>query len=183
MAKGEVWNEVVTVFKVATVKVAEARLYVAQDDTQPLPNAFQMLTSLRILGAQIDNDNTTNNFPVKDGNVSIPITVDTFKGNVQAAISNWHGTNHDGSASTDPTWDQAQKVGFVLTGVGKVTIPVAAILGLVPGIGPILRALLNALPGQKVTFSLGHIAVDIPIHRVGGKVILPARAVVPPWWP
>jgi hypothetical protein len=183
MAKGEVWNEVLTLFKVATIKVVEIRLFVAQDDTRALPDAFRMLASLRILGAQIDNDSSTNNFTVKNGNVTVPITVDTFKGNVQAEISDWHGTDGDGNSSSDSGWTKAEKVAYKLTGIGKVTIPVAAILGLVPGIGAVLKAILNALPGKQVTFSLGQVDVEIPIHRQNGKVVLPSGAVVPPWWP
>jgi hypothetical protein len=182
MAKREVWNEVRTLFRIAGVKVVEARLFVAQDDTQPLPAAFQMLVSLRVLGAQIDNDATTNNFPVSDGNVSVPIAVSAFKANVAGAITGWHGTDPDGSASTKP-WDGAEKVAYTLTGLGKVTIPVSDILALVPGVGIVLKVLLQALPGNQVTFALGQVDVDIPVHRVAGKVVLPAGALVPEWWP
>ena len=182
MAKGEVWNEVHTLFRLASIKVADARLFVAQDDTKPLPDAFQMLVSLRILGAQIDNDNKSNNFPVKDGNVNIPITVSTFKGNVAGTITNWHGTDNNGSNSAPP-WSAAEKVAYTLTATGKVSIPVSAILALVPGIGGILKILLQALPGQKVTFTVGQVNVDVPIHRVGGKVVLPPGAIAPSWWP
>lgn len=183
MARAEVWNEVRTLFKLGAVKVVEARLFVAQDDTKPLPNAFRMLVSLRILGAQIDNDGTTNNFAVANGDVTIPVSVSTFQGNVSGAVGSWHGTDGNGSASTDESWARAEKVGFSLTAISRVTIPVSDILTLVPGIGGILRILLSALPGQKVSFALGQVDVDIPIHRRGDKVILPAGAVVPEWWP
>jgi hypothetical protein len=103
--------------------------------------------------------------------------VDAFNGNVAGAITGWHGTDASGSQSADANWANAEKVAFTLTGIGKVTIPVAAILGLVPGIGTILKALLSALPGQQITFSLGQIAVEIPVHRVSGNVLSCASGV------
>ncbi len=183
MARGEVWNEVLTLFRVGPIKVIEARLFVAQDDAKPLPAAFQMLASLRILGSQIDNDGKTNNFPVKNGNVCVPIAVSTFTGNVDGTITDWHGTDWNGSPSSDDAWVDTEKVHFTLSSMGRVTIPVADILQFIPGIGGILRSLLQALPGQRVSFTLGHVAVDVPVHRVNGKVVLPANPVVPQWWP
>ena len=183
MAKGEVWNEVRTLFKLGAIKVVEARLFVAQDDSANLSNAFQMLVSLRILGAQIDDDPTTNNFPVANGSVSLPVAVARFSGNVDGAVANWHGSDPDGSNSSDPSWAKAEKVGFSLSALGKITVPVADVVSLVPGVGGILRILLNALPGQRVTFALGQVDVDIPVHRVGTAVVLPAGAQEPGWWP
>lgn len=182
MARREVWNEVRTLFKLGAVKVVEARLFVAQDDSKPLPGAFRMLVSLRILGAQIDNDNTKNTFSVANRDVTIPISVSQFQGNVAGTVSNWHGTDGNGSASTGESWAQAEKVAFSLTAISRITIPVSDILTLVPGIGVILRTLLSALPGQKVSFALGQVDVDIPVHRINGKVVLPAGAVEPEWW-
>ncbi|MGP6157183.1 MAG: hypothetical protein ACLPYS_06690 [Vulcanimicrobiaceae bacterium] len=183
MAKGEVWNEVRTLFRVGPVKVVEARLFVAQDDTKPLPSAFQMLVSLRVLGSQIDNDAKTNNFAVKDGDCCVPIAVASFTGNIDGKVVNWHGTDWNGSPSADAAWADTEKVHFSLLSMAQVTIPVADILQFIPGIGGVLRALLQALPGQRVSFTLGHVGVDIPVHRVDGKVALPRGAVVPQWWP
>jgi hypothetical protein len=56
MARGEVWYEFRTLFGVGALRVVEARLVVAQDDGVPLPVAFRMLISLRILGAQLDDE-------------------------------------------------------------------------------------------------------------------------------
>jgi hypothetical protein len=182
MAKGEVWNEVHTLFRIAGIKVVEARLFVAQDDGKPLASAYQMLVSLRVLGAQIDNDNKTNNFPVKEGDVTVPITVGNFKGTVAGKIKDFHGTDKDGNKSVPPG-DASEKVAFTLEAIGKVTIPVNEILAHVPGIGFVLKALLSALPGAKVSFVIGTVPVDVPVHRQNGKVVLPAGAVVPEWWP
>jgi len=182
MARGEVWNEFSTLFRLGASKVVEARLFVAQDDTKPLPSAFQMLVSLRVLGAEIDNDTATNNFPVKDGAVKIPIVVSTFSGNVDGMISNWHGTTANGSASTDPQWKDVERVSFTLAATGRITIPVTDILALVPGIGGLLRLLLSALPGKQISFTLGSTVVEIPVHRIDGRVVLPPNCVAPAWW-
>lgn len=184
MARGEVWNRDVMLFKIAGFNIAQARLFVAQDDSVPvLANAFRMLCSFRILGTQIDNDNTTNNFPVKNGPVAVPIAVSTFTGNVDGKLSGFQGITQAGSASTDTDWNDAEHVEFTLAALGNVAIPVSDILTLVPGIGFVLKALLGALPGRKVTFSLGQTDIHIPVLRdAAKKPILPPKAVAPAWW-
>jgi hypothetical protein len=182
MARGEVWNEIITLFRIGGVKVVEARLFVAQDDTKALPEAFAMLVSMRVLGAEIDSDTATNHFPVTNGDVKIPIAVSTFSGNLAGTISHWHGSTAAGTPSTSPAWTDAEHVAFTLSALGKVTIPVSDILALVPGIGGFLRVLLSALPGKQVGFTLGTVNVEIPVHRVSGKVELPPNAVHPAWW-
>jgi hypothetical protein len=185
MAKGEVWNESPLLLKLVGFHVVQANLFVAVDDSVPvLSNAYRMLCSLRILGAQIDNDVATNNFAVKNGPVSIPVSVNTFNGKVDGSVSLWRGVTAAGAPSTDPNWADADFVEFTLAAVGNVTIPVADILALVPTVGPILKLLLNALPGQKVSFNLSHTDVKVPVHRDGtGKAVVPPGAVVPAWWP
>jgi hypothetical protein len=182
MARGEVWSETRTLFRVGVFKIVEARLFVAQDDARPLPGAFRMLASLRILGAEIDGDTASNNFAVEDGSVSVPIAVDTFTGKLDGTIAGWEGVKGDGGAARDAPWSGAEHVRFTLSALGKVTIPVAAIFAIVPGIGLALKTLLSALPGERVAFTLGTVAVDIPIHRFNGKVSLPTGANVPAWW-
>jgi hypothetical protein len=184
MAKGEVWNETPILVKLIGAHVVQANLFVALDDSvKNLSNAYRMLCSLRILGAQIDNDNATNNFPVKNGPVSIPISVSTFSGNVDGSVSLWRGVTAAGDSSSDPNWADAEFVEFTLAAVGNVTVPVADILALVPTVGPILKLLLKALPGQKVSFNLSHTDVKVPVHRDGaGNVVIPPGSVVPTWW-
>jgi hypothetical protein len=184
MARGEVWNLDVTLFRIAGFHIAQARLFVAQDDAVPiLANAYRMLCSLRILGTQIDNDAATNNFAVKDGPIAVPVSVSTFSGSVAGKISGFQGTTKTGAASADTNWKDAEHVEFTLAAVGNVSIPVSDILALVPGIGFVLRAVLTALPGGKVNFNLGQTDIHIPVLRdTSGKPILPPKAVVPTWW-
>jgi hypothetical protein len=63
---------------------------------------------------------------------------------------------------------RAEQVGFTWTAGSYLSIPVSDILTLVPGIGRALRILLSALPGQRVSFGLGQVEVNIPVHRRGG---------------
>jgi hypothetical protein len=182
MARGEVWNQIDTLFRVGVFKIVEARLFVAQDDAKPLPKAFRMLVSIRVLGVEVDGGTGSNNFAVEDGKVCVPIDVATFGGKLDGAITGWEGVKANGTGAGSASWADAEYVRYTLAALGKVTIPVAAIFAIVPGIGSILRALLSALPGQQVAFTLGTVAVDVPIHRTNGKVTLPPRAVVPAWW-
>ena len=194
MAKGEVWTQTKELLHIGKRSIAEARFFVAQDDTQPLDKAFEMLVSLRFLGAQVDND-PSQHFPVADGSVAVKITVTTPATVVKGVIANWHGiegnadkdgnpiAGHGKSVAVGADWSKVNQVGFTLSGEGTVTVPVASILAAIPTLKFAALLLGSALPVQ-IPIEISYPPIEIPIHRdANNKVVLQPHAVTPKWWP
>jgi len=193
MAKGEVWNQTKDLLVVGNRHVAQIRLFVAQDDAKPLEDAFEMLVSLRFLGAQIDND-PSQHFPVKNGPVASNVTVTSPPTVVKGTIVNWHGVegqvvNGTAVAGRGNTvrpgsdWANVKFVGFTLVGDGTIGVPVTAILSAVPTLRFAALFLGNTLP-VEIPIEITNAPISIPVHRDGtGKVVLPPNSVAPNWWP
>jgi hypothetical protein len=193
MAKGEVWNQTKDLLVVGNRHVAQARLFIAQDDTKPLEDAFEMLVSLRFLGAQIDND-TSNHFSVRNGSVATNVNVTNPPTVVKGTIVNWHGVEgkivnnapvpgHGNTVTPGSDWSKVSFVGFTLVGDGAIGVPVAAILSAIPSVNFAMMFLGTTLP-IDIPIELSVAAISIPIHRnAAGKVVLPPNSVTPAWWP
>jgi hypothetical protein len=100
MAKREVWSQTKNLLVVGNREVAQARFFVAQDDSKPLDAAFEMLVSLRFLGAQIDSD-SSQHFPVTNVPVAVNITVTNPPTTVRSAASSAIGTASRETSSTE----------------------------------------------------------------------------------
>ena len=186
MAKAEVWSQSKDLLAIHVLggvhHVAQVRFFVAQDDTKPLSSAFEMLASLRFLGAQIDDD-ATQHFPVTNGPVSLKVNVTNPVTIVRGNISNWHALDNNGTELAVADWKaRAATVGFTLSGAGTVTLPIAQIVAAIPTIGLMIGAISHFLPAN-LPIEISYPPISIPVHRnVHGDVALPSNLTVPSWW-
>ena len=157
------WSDRVVFGHVAHLEVASATFEIVADFTKPLPQAFTLTITLRAAG--VDIGSTT--VPVQDGPVQLTVTI-PGGGNVQGRIDDWRGIDAQGKIidnASDPNWNAASAVGFTLTSLGSFSIPVSAILALVPHLGWAIAAALALFGGGKVQVNLGHDPIVLPIHR------------------
>ncbi len=143
---------------------------VRADFSKPVIDAFSFVVTLRALGVYLGS---TTVDPIKNGPVTIDI-VQPIGGTVQGRIDNWSAVNSQGEPATDPAWNDASVVSFLVTGTTNAALPIGAILGLAPGIGFLARAAI-AVFGSAVTVNLGHRAIALPIHRdASGRLMNPS---------
>ncbi|HYK54741.1 MAG TPA: hypothetical protein VEV38_14560 [Candidatus Eremiobacteraceae bacterium] len=165
------WSDKTVFAHVGRLELASVTYEVVADFTQPLPTAFSLKITLRGLGVYLGS--TTMN-PIANGALAIDIAP-PIGGKAAGNVSGWGAVDSKGAAvpAADAAWKDASAVSFLITAAANVTLSVAAIMGLVPGLGWAARAAL-ALFGSTVTVNIGHKAVSLPIHRdASGNPIQP----------
>ncbi len=159
-AAADYWSDKTVFAHAGSLEVASISYEVRTDFSKPVVDAFSFTVTLRALGVYLGS---TTVDPIKNGPVAIDI-IQPIGGRVEGRIDNWSALNAEGAPSTDPAWNDASVVSFLITGTANTTLPITAILALVPGIGWLARAAL-ALLGSGVTVNLGHKLISLPIHR------------------
>jgi hypothetical protein len=192
MARGEVWNETKDLFVAGSHHIAQVRFFVAQDDAAPLDRAFEMLVSLRFLGAQIDND-PSRHFPVRNGPVAVNVSVAGPTTVVKGLVAEWRGiegkvvdgsvvAGHGNTLAPGADWSKVNAVGFTLSGQGTIALPVDGILRAIPTLSLAALLLGKSIPAE-IPLEIGHPPILIPIHRdARGHAVLPPHSVTPDWW-
>lgn len=158
------WSDRVVFGHVAHLEVASATFEITADFSKSLPDAFTLTVTLRAAGVDIGSTSV----PVQNGQaVQINLTI-PGGGDVQGRIDNWRGIDTQGNVigdATDPSWSTASSVAFTLTSLGDFSIPVSAILALVPHLGWAIAAALALFGGGKIQVNIGHTEIALPIHR------------------
>ena len=166
------WSDRKVFGHVAHLEVASATFEVLADFTKPLPTAFNLEITLRTAG--VDVGNTT--VAVANGPVQFPLSI-PGTGTVQGRIDDWRAIDNTGKVidnTTDPAWSRASAVAFQITAIADVTIPISAIVALVPHLGWAISIALSLFGGGKVAVSIGHDPIVLPIHRDAAGKPLPA---------
>jgi hypothetical protein len=135
--------------------------YVDPTKTDDLENAFTFQAVVRAGGADVFD---SGQVALKNGPISAPPVVPggAALGTVQGEIDDWNFVSG--------SWATTTAVRFLVSAKADVTVPLAVIARLVPGVGPLL-GIAAGLFG-KVRVTVGHENVLIPIVRDGTRKVV-----------
>ncbi len=154
----EIWSDRKVLAKALGFELASVGFFLEDDTEKALPGCLSLVVSVRVVGVQIGS--TTIN-PLKDGPFQVAFK-EPVGGAAQGRVDDTHAI--DSSGASPAAWGNASAVGFRVTAVGDVTIPISAIAGLLP-LGPLIKLALAHF-GNKVKVTLAHedVVAHLPRH-------------------
>ena len=144
------------------LELSSVSFFLFDELNEALPNSLRLQVVARIFGVQIGS--TTIN-PLKNGAFSMPL-LSQIGGDLNGRIDDLRPLDANGSSVA---WSSAVGIGFTITALGDLVVPLATVLSIVPGLGAVAKAAL-AIFGNKLTINLAHDDVVVHLPRQTGSL-------------
>ena len=154
MAVQTIWTEHKVLARALGFELASLQFSLDDDIAHPLPGSVSLQIVVRVAGVQIGESLI---HPLRNGAVHVPLLAQ-IGGTLDGRVDNYRALDASGKTVA---WHAAVALGFEITALGNVTVPIETIAKFVPVIGPLLSAAL-ALVGNKVSVALAH--DDLIVH-------------------